>query len=75
MKEVVKQWQEQSNYDFITARAMYETGRYLYVAFMCQQAIEKQLKAMICGATKKMPPYIHNLTTLAEQMNLELSDE
>lgn len=74
MKRIVNQWLEQSSYDFVTARAMHKTGRYLYVAFMCQQAIEKYLKALLCDATSKMPPYIHNLNTLAEHLGLKLND-
>lgn len=53
---------------------MHKTGRYLYVAFMCQQAIEKYLKAIICEKTSKMPPYVHNLTTLSEYLELNLSE-
>ena len=74
MKNTVKQWLDQSIYDLETAKAMCQTGRYLYVAFMCQQSIEKHLKALICQKTDKMPPYIHNLTTLAEYLNLSLGD-
>ena len=37
-------WIEMSDYDFDTAKAMLETKRYLYVAFMCHQTIEKILK-------------------------------
>ena len=33
-----------SDYDFDTAKAMLVTKRYLYVAFMCYQTIEKILK-------------------------------
>ncbi|MGC9352319.1 MAG: HEPN domain-containing protein [Mariniphaga sp.] len=36
---------ELSDYDFETAKAMLETGRYLYVGFMCHQTLEKLLKA------------------------------
>lgn len=75
MNKAVKQWLDQSSYDFETAKAMLETGRYLYVAFMCQQAVEKLLKAFICEKTGKMPPYVHNLTTLSEHLGLALSDE
>ena len=41
----VAYWTDIANYDLETAEAMYETGRWLYVAFMCHQAIEKTLKA------------------------------
>ncbi|MBU4484903.1 HEPN domain-containing protein [bacterium] len=75
MRDTVKQWLEQSEYDFETAKAMLKTSRFLYVAFMCQQSIEKHLKAIICRKTEEMPPYIHNLTTLAEHLGLSLDNE
>ena len=37
----VAYWLEGSEYDFQTAHAMPETKRYLYVGFMCHQAVEK----------------------------------
>ena len=46
MEKVVSEWVEISEYDLKTAEAMLATARYLYVAFMCQQAIEKILKAL-----------------------------
>ena len=36
MNDKVTYWIEMSDYDFDTAKAMLETKRYLYVAFMCQ---------------------------------------
>jgi HEPN domain-containing protein len=61
----VKIWLERVDYDFETARAMYKTGRYLYVVFMCQQAIEKTLKAILAFQGKEIKP-IHHLPKLAE---------
>ena len=40
-------WLELADYDLETARAMLQTGRYLYVGFMCHQVIEKALKAVV----------------------------
>jgi HEPN domain-containing protein len=37
-------WLEMAEYDIETAKAMLETGRFLYVGFMCHQVIEKALK-------------------------------
>ena len=65
-KENIKYWTEISDYDLETAKAMLQTGRYLYVAFMCHQAIEKILKAYWCAQKEGTPPYIHNLYRLAE---------
>lgn len=44
---------------------MYKAGRYLYVVFMCQQAVEKTLKAMLAFQGKEIKP-IHYLPKLAE---------
>ena len=41
----VKSWVDASQYDLETARALLESRRYLYVLFMCQQSLEKLLKA------------------------------
>lgn len=65
MDRIVAHWVERSKYDLDTAKAMLNTGRYLYVGYMCQQAIEKLLKAMIAQQDKENLP-IHNLNRLAE---------
>ena len=46
-KEIYQKWLERVKYDIDTAEAMYSTGRYIYAIFMCQQAIEKSLKALL----------------------------
>jgi len=72
-----KYWVEIAEYDLITAKAMLESGRYLYVGFMCHQSIEKILKAIYVIRIKEMPPRIHNLarliklTELQEEISLE----
>lgn len=45
-KEKVEYWLDIADYDLETAKSMLTSGRYLYVVFMCQQAIEKLLKAL-----------------------------
>jgi HEPN domain-containing protein len=76
MDKYVSHWLERSNYDLETAKAMLDTGRYLYVAYMCQQAIEKLLKAVIAQHGKENLP-IHNLNRLAElaELRRELAAE
>jgi HEPN domain-containing protein len=41
MDELSQHWAKRAQYDLDTADAMFETGRYLYVLFCCQQAVEK----------------------------------
>jgi len=72
---VSERWVEQARYDLDTARAMMNSGRYLYVLFCCQQTVEKMLKALIVKQSNEFPPRIHALIRLAEAAALELSDE
>jgi HEPN domain-containing protein len=65
MDKIVAHCVERSEYDLDTAKAMLDTGRYLYVGYMCQQAVEKLLKALIAHQNKENLP-IHNLNRLAE---------
>jgi HEPN domain-containing protein len=63
---VPEQWLEKAKYDIETAGAMLKAGRYFYVLFCCQQAVEKSLKAIIAEKTRKLPPRVHNLVALAQ---------
>ena len=69
----MKSWVDASRYDLATARA--KSRRYLYVLFMCQQAIEKMLKACATIKTGEFPPRIHNLARLAELAALDMTEE
>ena len=71
----VKSWVDASRYDLETARALLKSRRYLYVLFMCQQAIEKILKACATAKTGEFPPRIHNLTRLGELVALDFTEE
>lgn len=63
-------WLELADYDLETAEAMYSTGRWLYVAFMCHQVIEKTLKFYWCDTQPEPPPYTHNHKRLADGCGL-----
>lgn len=77
MNDKVTYWMEMSDYDFDTANAMFITGRYLYVGFMCHQVIEKILKAYWSNVLEEPPLKIHSLSRLAEKSGLdkEMSDD
>jgi len=51
---------------------MFDSGRYLYVLFCCQQAVEKALKAIIVKQTDDLPPRLHSLLRLAEIAGIKL---
>jgi len=68
--EKVTYWKEISEYDLETAKTMLDGKRYLYVGFMCHQAVEKILKAYFSAKKEETPPYVHNLKRLAEDCGL-----
>ena len=71
----IKLWVDASRYDLETARALLESRRYLYVLFMCQQSLEKLLKAHVMARTVEFPPRIHSLVRLTEFAALNPSEE
>lgn len=71
MSETEQGWVDRAQYDLETAQAMLASGRYLYVLFCCQQAVEKALKAVIVRKTGTLPPRLHNLPRLAEVAGAE----
>ncbi len=75
LKKTAKNWIVSSNYDIETARHMLETGRYIYVIFLCHLAIEKMLKALVAQTQERHPPYTHDLYDLIERIRLEIPVE
>jgi len=61
-----------ADYDIETAKAMLNTGRFLYVGFMCHQTIEKALKAVIARdcSEGEIPPKNHHLLKLADKAGI-----
>lgn len=69
MDKITQKWLKRSKYDLDTAKAMLKSRRYLYVGFMCQQALEKILKTIISNSGKEIIR-THNLVRLAEDANI-----
>jgi len=74
-QKISQKWIDRVAYDIDTAKAMLQTGRLIYAIFMCQQSLEKCLKALLAYEDKEIVP-IHNLRRLAEQASViqELDD-
>jgi HEPN domain-containing protein len=70
-QKIIDNWFSLAKYDLATAEDMLKAGRYLYVAFMCQQAIEKILKACYVKQHTSTPPYTHNLLRLVKELNFK----
>ncbi|PIP19529.1 MAG: DNA-binding protein [Candidatus Omnitrophica bacterium CG23_combo_of_CG06-09_8_20_14_all_41_10] len=72
-KQDVLEWIKLSDYDLEAARAMQRAGKYLYVLFCCQQAVEKRLKAVVINTTGEFPPKTHDLIRLIELAKIDLT--
>jgi HEPN domain-containing protein len=68
-QKISQKWLDRVSYDLETAKAMLQTGRYIYAIFMCQQSLEKCFKALLAYGEKEIVP-IHNLRRLAELANV-----
>jgi HEPN domain-containing protein len=77
MDEKINYWLDIAEYDLATAEAVLKAERYLYVGFMCHQAIEKTLKAHYQLLKGKIPPKTHNILFLLKETALfdSLSDQ
>lgn len=60
-EEKYEHWEDIAKYDLESAKAMYKSGRYLYVVFMCQQSIEKLIKGLHVLYTGDEPVRTHNI--------------
>jgi HEPN domain-containing protein len=72
MRKDTESFLSSSEYDLTTAKNMLETGRYVYVIFMCHMALEKTLKAIVAEVTDKAPPRTHNLIYLIKLSDLHI---
>ncbi len=57
-------WLMLSDYDLGTIDALVAGKRWVYVAFLCQQATERQLKSMYVYYLDAEPPKTHNVNFL-----------
>jgi len=68
-------WIALADYDIETASHMLETGRYLYVVFLCHLALEKLLKAHVAEVTQTLPIKTHDLIYLVKKSELEIPEK
>jgi HEPN domain-containing protein len=66
-------WLELAQYDLDSANAMCSTGRWFYVVFMCQQAIEKLCKGLYTLYLDDNVPRIHNIKQIFSLFERKLS--
>lgn len=64
--EKYEHWLQFAKYDLETAEYMLKSKRYVYVAFTCEQAIEKLVKALHVLYTGNEAPKSHNILYVFE---------
>ena len=77
-KDKFDYWLDIAQYDLETAEAMSATGRWLYVVFMCQQAIEKLCKGLYLLFLDDDIPRTHDInllvTKFADKLPVAIDD-
>ncbi|MBS3061601.1 MAG: HEPN domain-containing protein [Candidatus Diapherotrites archaeon] len=66
MRREIEIWMEQAQIDLQAAESNYKTKYYYVCAFLCQQAVEKAMKAVFMFQKNQSPPNLHNLRELGE---------
>lgn len=70
MREEIKRWFLQSKEELETAKISFEAKKWFAVAFWCQQAVEKSLKALYMFQKKESPGTTHSLTFLSRMLKI-----
>lgn len=73
MRREIDVWVQQAEIDLESAEKNFNQQTYYVCAFLCQQAVEKLMKALIMVKTKNAPPNLHNLRELGELIGLPLT--
>jgi len=72
-EKTIQYWIDISEYDLQVAKSLLDKDHYLYVGFMCHQAVEKMLKSLYVKQTSSPPPYIHKLDRLVDLVGLNVA--
>ncbi|GMO44375.1 MAG: HEPN domain-containing protein [Treponemataceae bacterium] len=74
-EEKYEYWLDIAQYDLATAETMYRDGRWLYVVFMCQQAIEKLVKGLYGLYLPDTPPKLHDINAIFAKFENKLQEQ
>ena len=70
MREEVENWWKQAERDLLSARNAFNSKDYYLVAFLCQQTVEKALKALYIKKKKESPGATHSLVFLGKSTGI-----
>ncbi len=74
-EEIIKNWIEQSEINWKTAKILLKNKDYYSCLFFCHLTLEKLIKGLIIKNTDILPLYSHELHKLAVQSKITLSQE
>jgi HEPN domain-containing protein len=74
LTEKYEYWLNHAKYDLETAKAMLDSGRWFYVVFMCQQALEKLVKGLYTLYIDDTVPKTHNIKSLFDRFSDKLKE-
>lgn len=63
-EHIVQKWLDHVHEDIHAAECLFQGSHWLYVGFLCHQAMEKALKAYYVATNDDDPPFTHNHTRL-----------
>lgn len=72
---VIKYWLESAKNDQETAESLFASKQYSWCLFIWQLVVEKHLKARLVEKLDEAAPFTHDLTKLALQLKLKLTEE
>ena len=73
-EEKYQYWLSYAQNDLETAEIMYESGRWFYTIFMCQQAIEKLVKALYILYIDDDVPRLHDINNIFDRFRDKLTE-
>ena len=71
-QEKFEYWYDIAKYDLDVSESMLMRKHWLYVVFMCQQAIEKLVKGLYSYYLPDTPPHLHNIKTIGTRIEKHL---
>ena len=70
MRQETRNWWTQALADLRAAEVNLSVSQYYVCVFLCHQAAEKALKAVIIETLRELPPKEHNLLRLGDKLSL-----
>ena len=74
-KEIADYWVSEAEESLGVAKHLFEKEDYSYALFFGHLAIEKVIKAILAHRPKQQIPHSHNLLRLAQEADIEITDE